>query len=259
MEYSPHLCDTFNEMVEFGGTIEDFIAMLEIDHNIFNNWRTQYPNFDQTVSKALSDCSASKSIAVQKPVKQISARKKKKQAIKKARVFTNSVTLATLTMRDIIDPDAYKTGSLENSPDIIVLHQEIQQQIAAISDGDTSSTETSLAAQAKTLDLIFNDMIMTSIRTDNMESKRAYMDMAFRAQNQARKTLLAMNAIKNPPPKQIVEQQNIALNQQINHGILDKVTPISKCQKIKPENELISEVKHETLDKRRTVEAVTID
>jgi len=104
-----------------------------------------------------------------------------------------------------------------------------------------------LMAQAKTLELLFNSMINNSLAAKHFDSIRYHMDIALRAQNQCRKTLLALETIKNPPQKQIVGQQNIALNQQVNNGVFDASHDHAK--KIKPENELL-EVSHEQrLDK----------
>jgi hypothetical protein len=62
---------------------------------------------------------------------------------------------------------------------------------------------------------------------------QVFADIAFKAQNQSRKTLLALSAIKHPQQQTVVKQQNVAFNQQVNNDTTHG------RHKINPENELL--------------------
>jgi len=168
---------------------------------------------------------------------------------KKAEFYSDSCKMAAVAIRDISEPIALISGDYSHAVDLELLHDALKEQTSDVLDGDASKIEIMLMVQSKTLDMLFNAMISKSLEAKHIESVRYHMDIALRAQNQARKTLLALATIKNPPQKQIVGQQNIALSQQINNGVTLK----SEHQKLKPENELICEAKYETLDNGGTL------
>lgn len=165
--------------------------------------------------------------------------------------------MATVAIRDISDPSYFTTGSLDNSPDVEHVYSEITKQVSEVLEGNTNRIEIMLTAQAKTLDLLFNAMITRSFKAKHFDSVRYHMDIALRAQNLCRKTLLALDTVKNPPQKQIVGQQNIAFNQQVNNGTLDIQTPSSF--KIKPENELLEAHNEQWMDKGTSTTASKIN
>jgi len=156
-----------------------------------------------------------------------------------AQAFTDPALLSALTISNIIG-----ANNPHYSPNIPLLYKTIRDEVS----NHQHKTELSLLSQAKTLDVLFNEMTSASLAATNFETARFYADMALRAQNQCRKTLLAIATIRNPPPKQIVEQQNIALNQQINNSEL--ATAIRG--KIKSKNELLEEINAQRLDTRTT-------
>jgi hypothetical protein len=255
--YEPYMCEIVSEMMEVGATLDDLAKLFEIDLATLNDWRNQYPEFDQIIKAKLacSDDSLEK-----RSKKKLSKAKAKELAIKKGQVYTNSASMAVMSIRDIADPNAYLTGDLDHSPDITVLHEEIKKQVAQILGGDTSSSEIALVAQAKTLELLFNDMIRKSVTTSDIVSARFYMDMALRAQNQCRKTLLALGTLKYPPQKQVVEQQNIAINQQVNNGMpINNVVLEQNRQKINSTNELLEQHNEQRLDSRAALKTVSIN
>jgi uncharacterized coiled-coil protein SlyX len=162
----------------------------------------------------------------------------KENAILVAKAYTNSTKTAALTMLDAV-------GNLTNSKtDIKTLHEEIFKLTNNVLKGDISDLEVKLAAQANTLDFLFNNMVSRVSLSKNVDIMRAHMDMALRLQNQYRKTIQTIHTLKYPQHQTVVRQQNVAFNQQVNNG-LSQAEPKLKC-----ENELL-ELKDEWLDKRK--------
>lgn len=82
-----------------------------------------------------------------------------------------------------------------------------------------------------------------------------YLKLALKAQTQCRTTLQTLAEIKNPQPVSFVKQANISHGpQQINNG----VSPRAEKFKKQP-NELLTEIPNETLDGRRTGEAISVN
>lgn len=173
-----------------------------------------------------------------------------KKAIKRAKSYTSSATLATVAIAAIGNPRMI--GHRE--PDYLVLQKEIKEQTEKVQKGDTSGIETTLMCQAKALDMLFNTMVTQAVGSEHLDAMRAHMDIALRAQNQGRKTLLALAAIKYPPQQQFVGQQNIALNQQVNNGVSRQMVESQGGGehlgniKIKPKNELLEKQDGKRLD-----------
>ncbi len=153
----------------------------------------------------------------------------KADSLRRAKAYPDSSKLAVMAIDALANPKKDEQYELN----LKMLHQIIKEQAEESRKGDKSTLEETLICQAKTLDVIFNMMVSRAARAEYLDGLRAYMDIALRAQGQARKTLLALDAIKYPAQRQIVGQQNIALNQQVNNGGY-----------LKPGNELL-EVKNE--------------
>lgn len=175
----------------------------------------------------------------------------KRLSIKKSKAYTDSIKLATLTITDITSPDGTRC------PDTKKLYRELKKRINKVTIGDTSDQEIILASQAKTLDLLFHNMVSKAAQSKFLESTERYLEIAFRAQNQCRKTLLVINTIKHPQQQTVFNQQNLAFNQQVNNKMVDNEK--TEIHKIKSENELISEAHYEKLDFARTPKTGSID
>lgn len=135
--------------------------------------------------------------------------------------------------------------------DMATIMDEMNDLSQTVIDGDNRKIQGALITQSKVLNILFSRLIERAQNQSTIEWFKTHMDFALRAQNQCRKTLLALDAIQNPPQKQIVGQQNIALNQQVNNGVL--------IDKINPDNELLSEVHNEALDIGRTIDTIAIN
>ncbi len=92
-------------------------------------------------------------------------------------------------------------------------------QTKAASDGDLQRGEAMLAAQAHTLDAIFNNLARRAINAEYMDNLDRYLKLALRAQSQCRATWETISAMKNPPMVGYVRQANIAHgHQQVNNA-----------------------------------------
>ena len=117
---------------------------------------------------------------------------------------------------------------------------ELQSQTDKINGGNMTRPESLLAAQAHTLDTLFNSLAQRSY--SNMaagygEASERYMKLALRAQNQCRTTIEALSAIKNPPVV-FAKQMNVSNGpQQINNGVATNTEPMAKDVTHTPENE----------------------
>jgi len=143
-----------------------------------------------------------------------------------AKAYSDTAKLAAFTSCDIIATIGLKA-------DICSVHSEIVKHLRSTLKGDPHDQETILISQGKTLDLLFNNLLSKSLKSRCIEEMKGYMDMAFKAQNQARKTIVSLQSIQNPQHQTFIKQQNLAVNQQINND-----SPIKK--KFKSKNELLT-------------------
>lgn len=101
--------------------------------------------------------------------------------------------------------------------------KELQGQTVLIHGGNMKRPESLLAAQAHTLDTLFNTLAQRSCSNMNSgygEAAERYMRLALRAQNQCRTTIETLSAIKNPPVI-YAKQANFANGpQQVNNGVM---------------------------------------
>lgn len=127
------------------------------------------------------------------------------------------------------------------------LIEALTTQTEAANDGDLGRGEAMLAAQAHTLDAIFNNLARRAINSEYLEKLSTYLKLALRAQAQCRATWEALAAIKNPPVMGYVRQANIAHGpQQVNNGS-NGPTPAAEQTQNRP-NKLLEEGNDERLD-----------
>lgn len=165
----------------------------------------------------------------------------KKRSIAMAKAYSNSIEAASISANDIITAH----GGIKVDP--MTLHNEIKNRVDNIRNGETNCLETTLSAQTVTLNLLFNKMIAHATSVKDYDAMQMCMEMALKAQNACRKTVLAISALKNPQNATFVKQQNVAFNQQVNNDVVSTGVQL-KSQKIKSENELIGEVHHEKVE-----------
>lgn len=85
-------------------------------------------------------------------------------------------------------------------------------------DGDMTTPEAMLLAQAHTCEAIFHEFARRSLRSDTMPRLEAYMRMALKAQQQSASTLRVLGELKSPRAVALVKQQNVGHNVQVNNG-----------------------------------------
>jgi hypothetical protein len=179
-----------------------------------------------------------KELAVQTTAAQELAEKEKQSARNASMVLSDSRFNAMLTMHTI-HPET----------DFNELFDSYKSKTKKIFAGSTEKIESMLINQAYTLETLFHKMTCRATHAEYIPNMQAYFDMAMKAQKQCRQTLSALVDIKHPRRAMFVKQQNNAINQQINNG------SDSENFQEKPANELLTEVKHETVDARGTLKA----
>jgi hypothetical protein len=96
------------------------------------------------------------------------------------------------------------------------------QQIERVKGGDMTPADEMLVAQAATLDALFGQLARRSaanMEAGFLQASIGYMQLALKAQTQARCTWETLSKIKNPPSPNFIRQANIANGpQQVNNG-----------------------------------------
>lgn len=135
---------------------------------------------------------------------------------------------------------------------ICALNDNLTDQQEKIISGDTEPLEAILISQAQTLNALFYFASERLSHSQSKEQMHAYADLSIKASNACRKTVIALHALKNPSSSIIIQEQNNLLLQQINNCL--GITKNSN-----PENELITEAQHETLDTGRALTPSSIN
>jgi hypothetical protein len=133
--------------------------------------------------------------------------------------------------------------------DTCSLLDALDEQMDACKSGDLQRAEDMLAAQAHTLDGIFNSLARRALQADYVDHFERYLKLALRAQSQARMTWEALATIKNPPMMGYVQQANIAHGpQQVNNNTATS-RDCSRADEIQNQpNKLLEEQHGERLD-----------
>ena len=138
----------------------------------------------------------------------------KNEAESKA-VFSHSpalrATCAGRPFNNIVIPESDAAQSLKT----------LGERIKKVQDGDMTSVEATLVAQADTLDAVFNAMLLRAMNNhQNVQHFEGLMRVAMKAQAQCSLTLRTLSEIKNPRQTAFIKQQNNAAVQQVNNGAL---------------------------------------
>ena len=181
---------------------------------------------------------------LQKQAEQLAEDEKKKQrTIVESELCVESIFCSAFTIHTMCGKDT----------DFVILTKQLKQKIDKVNAGDIQGVECMLAAQAHTLDVVFNKMMIQARSASFIPQLQAYSEIALKAQNQCRQTLAVLAELKNPKRTMFVKQQNLAINQQVNNN----AKPENSKKVEKTANELLIEAKeHETLDIGGTVETI---
>ncbi|MDN0074026.1 hypothetical protein QU481_03870 [Crenobacter sp. SG2303] len=121
-----------------------------------------------------------------------------------------------------------------------------------IQAGDLGYAETVLAAQAQTLDALFNLMAQRAVQNvgHSLEATERYMRMAMKAQSQCRATLETLAEVKHPRVAVFANQANVTSGpQQVNNGTAPHA-PGSTAPQANRTNELLEHQHGEWMDTR---------
>jgi len=140
--------------------------------------------------------------------------------------------------------------------DLTTLVKQLGKQQNSTLEGGTNLFDCMLINQAQTLQALFHYAAERISHTNNLDCMQAFSDLALKANNNCRKTLLALQQIQKPSKTTFIKQQNNATNQQINttHNNQPSSIELKKSNNFK--NELLTEKPYETLDYGRTEETI---
>ena len=126
-----------------------------------------------------------------------------------------------------------------------------------VKTGDLSELEATLAAQAMTLDRMFNDMAQRAALNvgAHLNATETYLRLAFKAQAQCRATIETLAEVKYPKSATFIKQANIAQHQQVNNGATTEAASSRTEKVLDQSNELLEAHDGERLDTRATGEA----
>lgn len=159
-----------------------------------------------------------------------------------------------ITAIKYVQYDPYDRTCIDTSD----LLKEILKEEQEIEKGDLKHIERYLYSQAIALHALFDRMLAQSTKADFTSQVQLFGTLALKAQAQCRATLATLAQIKSPDQitfiKQLIQQQNNAI-QVNNSGSQSAET--KKIEKLA--NELLSEVKHEKLERGGTKETITTD
>lgn len=130
--------------------------------------------------------------------------------------------------------------------DVTECVRTLNKRVDAAHSGDLKQAETTLTAQAATLDAIFNEMARRAALNvgEYLDATERYMRLALKAQGQCRATLETLAAIKNPPVI-FAKQANIAHGpQQINNKTTTRNTSTRGRKTETLQNELLEDSGH---------------
>ena len=101
--------------------------------------------------------------------------------------------------------------------DIAKMQALLDEQMTAVSSGNLSRLEKILTVQAHVLQNVFTSYIGKASRADFIDHLKCYSGIAMKAQAQCRQTIALVGELKNPRRTTFIQNQNNAVNQQINH------------------------------------------
>lgn len=135
------------------------------------------------------------------------AKSSKQSGIEQATVYTDCLASAALAM-----------GRLHSGLDTCTLMEILSKSADKVQAGGLDEIEQMLITQAKALDFFFYQILGKLADAQGIKSIQAFTDIALRAQNQSRKTLSTLAEIKHPRRTTFINQQNNAVNQQVNNA-----------------------------------------
>ncbi|MGA0570987.1 hypothetical protein ACO2Q9_09740 [Variovorax sp. VNK109] len=135
----------------------------------------------------------------------------------------------------------------------------LQEQAEAIQRGDTGLVDAMFINQAVALQTLFFSLLQDAAAAVGATEKQNLTQLALRAQSGSRATLQSLMESKNPRHFNVIQQANVAHNQQVNNGA---PPPAREKNRANAQNEqFVIESAHgsTTLDGRAEAEAGRLD
>lgn len=156
----------------------------------------------------------------------------------KAKVYTNCFASAAMAIDQL-------HGNTLGSASVM---QSLMDSSEKIENGNIKEVEQMLMTQAKALDYMFYETLNKLVGLDMLQQLQVFTDIALKAQNQSRKTLVALAELKHPRRTTFIKQQNNAVNQQVNNSNKQAIKNSEKNKKVA--NELLEDKNEQWLDRR---------
>lgn len=159
--------------------------------------------------------------------------------------------------------EAYQINLMGKEVDLGELVAGLSESCNEVKDGDLSTLEAMLIAQATALQTMFASLARRAATQEHLRQYETFMGLALKAQAQSRATITALVELKYPRQATFVKQANIAHGpQQVNNGGAAGADPKQYAQaharQTQPQqNELLEEARHggTHLDTRATAKA----
>lgn len=96
--------------------------------------------------------------------------------------------------------------------------EAIKYSCSRVNEGDLSDVDSLLMSQAQTMNVLFQRCTSLILEQSNAVAMQAISDIALKAQKQSAKTLQILADLKHPKRTTFIQQQNNAVNQQVNNS-----------------------------------------
>ena len=148
--------------------------------------------------------------------------------------------------------EAYQGNLMGKDVDLSELAAGLNDTFKRVEDGDLSTLEAMLVAQATALQTMFASLARRAATQEHLRQYETFMGLALKAQAQSRATITALVDLKYPRQAMFVKQANIAHGpQQVNNGPAAGADPERSAQARTyarqtqpPQNELLEEARH---------------
>ena len=134
--------------------------------------------------------------------------------------------------------EAYQVNLMGKEVDLSELVAGLSESCGEVKDGDLSTLEAMLIAQATALQTMFSSLARRAATQEHMRQYETFMGLALKAQAQSRATITALVDLKYPRQATFVKQANIAHGpQQVNNGAAAGADPAHSAHKKETESE----------------------
>jgi hypothetical protein len=173
-----------------------------------------------------------------------------------ADLMTRPSFMAAHTAMSFI-PDSMRNYGPAN---MVTMYREFRARVKAVCDGDMTTPEALLAAQAMSLNSIYNECAQlagSKISSQHLTAAESLMRMALKAQAQCTQTLRVLGELKAPKSVSFIKQQNNAAgNQQVNNGPVTQGAAPARAHETQEQENQTNEL---LTDNREAQHAATLD